>query len=481
MTLRIYNTLTKEKETFQAVENEKAKIYSCGPTVYDYFHIGNARAFIVPDILKRYLEYQGYDVFHVMNFTDIDDKMISKAKEEGLDIQELAKKFISAYFEDAKALNIKEADLYPKATEHISGIIKLIKELEEKNYAYEVDGDVFFKVREFEDYGKLSNQDLEELASGARIKVNKQKEDPLDFVLWKKSKEGEPSWDSPWGEGRPGWHTECSVMSMEYLGEKFDIHTGGVDLVFPHHENEIAQSEAVADKQVINYWVHNGYINVDGEKMSKSLGNFFTTRDILEEYSPEVVRFFLISKHYRSPINFSDAELNDAQKSLQRLTNIVERIENLIPDDKSKLSEGNQDKIGQMREVINNKKNKFEEAMDDDLNTALALARLHELAKEMNIFINDAEFEINKVTVVILEEAYDTFKELSQVLGLNLEEKKEAEKNKLLSPLLELLLKIRKDARKEKNWDLADEIREELQDLGIIIEDTPQGTEWKIE
>jgi len=481
MALQIYNTLTKQKEEFKPVDPEKVKIYSCGPTVYDYFHIGNARAFVVPDILKRYLEYKGYNVFHVMNFTDIDDKMIKRANKEGVSIKELADRFIDAYFEDTKKLNIKEADVYPRATDYIVDIIKLLKRLEEEGYAYEVDGDLFFEVKKFADYGKLSNQNLEELASGARIEINEQKKDPLDFVLWKRSKEGEPAWDSPWGAGRPGWHTECSVMSRHYLGDEFDFHTGGIDLVFPHHENEIAQSEAVNGEQVINYWVHNGYVNVDGEKMSKSLGNFFTTRDILKDYSPDVVRFFLISNHYRSPINFSDVELNDAEKSLRRLRNTVARIHKLIPDNKVEIDAGNQKEVEAIERAIDDKRAKFEEAMDDDLNTALAIASLHELAKKINIFVNDSEFEINKATVMVLEKAYNTFEELGSILGIELRPELKEEGNKLIPPLIELLLEIREEAREEQNWDLADKIRDELKELGITIKDRPQGTEWEIE
>lgn len=481
MTLQIYNTLTQKKEEFEPIDEGEVKLYSCGPTVYDYFHIGNARAFIVPDILKRYLEYKGYNILHVTNFTDVDDKMIKRANEEEIEIEELADRFITAYFEDTERLNIKQADVYPKATEHISDIIELVKRLEDKGYAYEVDGDVFFAVREFVDYGKLSNQDLEELTAGSRVEVNDKKRDPLDFVLWKKSKEGEPSWDSPWGAGRPGWHIECSAMSMRYLGEKFDFHTGGVDLVFPHHENEIAQNEAAVGNQVVNYWLHNGYINVDGEKMSKSLGNFFTTRDILQDYSEEVLRFFLISKHYRSPINFSDAELDNAAKSLQRLQNTFNKLKDLLDRDRADLKSGNKEELQGLENEIKAKREKFEEAMDDDLNTALAIGALHELAKELNIVVNDAEFELNQANIIVLEKAYDTFKELSQqVLGINLETEDDISDD-LTSDLIGLLLEVRNKARQNQNWELADQIRDELADLGIVLEDTPQGTDWKLE
>ncbi|ADL11692.1 cysteine--tRNA ligase [Acetohalobium arabaticum] len=481
MTLQIYNTLTQKKEEFEPLDQDEVKLYSCGPTVYDYFHIGNARAFILPDILKRYLEYKGYNVLHVTNFTDVDDKMIKRANEEEIEIEELADRFITAYFEDTERLNIKQADVYPKATEHISDIIELVKKLEDKGYAYEVDGDVFFAVRKFADYGKLSNQELEELTSGSRVEVNDKKEDPLDFVLWKKSKEGEPSWESPWGTGRPGWHIECSAMSMCYLGEEFDFHTGGVDLVFPHHENEIAQNEAGVGSQVVNYWLHNGYINVDGEKMSKSLGNFFTTRDILQDYSAEVLRFFLISKHYRSPINFSDAELDNAAKSLQRLQNTVNKLKDLLDRDRADLKPGNKEELQELEKKIKAKREKFEEAMDDDLNTALAIGALHELAKELNIVVNDADFELNQANIIVLEKAYDTFKELSQqVLGINLETEDDISDN-LTSDLIGLLLEVRNKARQNQDWELADQIRDELSELGIILEDTPQGTDWKLE
>jgi cysteinyl-tRNA synthetase len=310
MTLLVYNTLSNQKELFRPIEYGKVKLYSCGPTVYDYFHIGNARAFIVPDVIRRYLTYLGYSVHYVQNITDIDDKIIARAHEQGVDTSEIADRYLEAFFEDVAALGIDKADAYPRATEHVEDIIKLIELLEEKGYTYEAEGSVYYDVSKFEKYGCLSNQNLEQLQSGARIEVDERKRNPADFVLWKASKAGEPSWDSPWGPGRPGWHIECSAMSMKYLGDTFDIHCGGVDLVFPHHENEIAQSEAATGKQFVKYWLHNGYINIDGEKMSKSLGNFLTIREALQHYSPSVIRFFLISKHYRSPINFAQKLTN---------------------------------------------------------------------------------------------------------------------------------------------------------------------------
>jgi cysteinyl-tRNA synthetase len=477
MGLRVYNTLTGDKEEFQPVNEGQVKIYSCGPTVYDYFHIGNARAFIVPDIIKRYLEYQGYDVYHVLNFTDIDDKMINRANKEEITTDELADKFIEAYFTDTDKLNIKRADAYPKATDCIKEMIKLVQDLLDKGYAYEKDGDVYFRVEEFEDYGKLSNKKLEDLQAGARVEVNEAKENPLDFVLWKQSKPGEPSWDSPWGEGRPGWHIECSVMSVDQLGEKFDIHTGGIDLVFPHHENEIAQSEAYCEEQVINYWLHNGYLNIDGEKMSKSEGNFFTTREILTRYPAEAVRFFLISKHYRSPINFSDENLTEAHKGLKRLRNTVSKLEHLIEQPETKA----QFTARKLRQLRQEKKKKFITAMNDDFNTAQALGALHELAGETNKFINQTNFKLTREVKNDIIKLKETFVELGkEVLGLTLTSNGDNETGGKETQLIELLLKIRQKSREEENYQLADEIRDKLEQLGVEVEDTPQGAKWEL-
>ncbi|MFO7820300.1 MAG: cysteine--tRNA ligase [Halanaerobacter sp.] len=475
MTVKIYNTLTNTKEKLIPIEDGKVKIYSCGPTVYDYFHIGNARAFIVPDIVKRHLEYKGYEVLHVLNFTDIDDKMIKRAQEEEITVAELAAKFIRAYFEDTDALNIKRADVYPKATEHISDMIELVERLVEQDYAYEKDGDVYFRVNKFDEYGKLSNKKIEDLQAGSRVDVNDKKEDPLDFTLWKESKEGEPEWDSPWGKGRPGWHIECSAMATKYLGEKFDIHTGGVDLTFPHHENEIAQSEACCGHQVVNYWLHNGYINIDGEKMSKSLGNFFTTRDILEKYRAEVVRFFLISKHYRSPINFSEENMEDAAKSLSRLENTVDRVDHLLKQD---VKEGRLSGE-ELLELIADKKEEFVAAMDNDFNTSLAIAALHELAREVNKFIDRDDFVLTLEVKKALEKVDEVFTELgAEVLGI-IDPREEAEDG-LVPDLVELLLETRSDLREEGNYAMADKIRDQLADLGVVVKDTPQGAEWKV-
>ena len=475
MTLKIYNTLKDTKEEFEPLEDDKVKMYSCGPTVYDYFHIGNARAFIVPDIVKRYLEYKGYEVMHVLNFTDIDDKMIKRANEEGITVDELAEKFITAYFEDTDALNIKRADVYPQATEHISEMINLVKTLIDKGYAYEKNGDVYFRVDKFDEYGKLSNKKIEDLQAGSRVDVNEEKEDPLDFTLWKESKAGEPEWDSPWGKGRPGWHIECSVMSTKYLGEEFDIHTGGVDLTFPHHENEIAQSEACCGHEVVNYWLHNGYINIEGEKMSKSLGNFFTTRDILDKYPAEVVRFFLISKHYRSPINFSEENMKDAAKSLERLENTVDRVKYLLKQD---VQDGELTGT-ELFELVEDKKEDFVAAMDDDFNTSLAIASLHELAREVNKFIDQDGFVLTIDVKKALEKVKETFEELGiEVLGI-LKTTEETD-NDLVPDLVELLLETRSDLRDQGNYEMADQIRDELSNLGVAVKDTPQGAEWKI-
>ncbi len=480
MTLKMYNTLTGEKEEFKPVASGKVKMYSCGPTVYDYFHIGNARAFVVPDIIKRYLEYRGYEVYHVLNFTDIDDKMINRANEEGISTEQLAEKFITAYFEDTDALNIKRADIYPRATEHIPQMIELVKDLLEKDYAYQSGGDIYYRVEEFSDYGKLSKKDIEDLQAGARVEVNQQKENPLDFTLWKESKPGEPSWDSPWGSGRPGWHVECSVMSTEYLGAPFDIHTGGIDLVFPHHENEIAQSEAYCScNQAVNYWLHNGYINIDGEKMSKSLGNFFTTREILEEYAPEVVRFFLLSKHYRSPINFSDKNLEESAKGLERLRNTVEELAYLA---EQPVEAGEQKFPGKLRELAWAKKEKFIAAMDDDFNTALAIGALHELAREVNKIINNDDFKLTRKLKNDIIKTKEVFAELGEeVLGVTLtpevQEKTESSREE---ELIELLLNVRSQAREEENYQLADKIRDQLDELGIEVTDTPRGAKWKV-
>ena len=463
--MKLYNTLTRTKEEFIPLEEGKVKMYVCGPTVYNYIHIGNARPFIMFDTLRRYLQYKGYDVTFVQNFTDVDDKIIKRGHEEGISPEDVANKYIDEYFVDADGLGIKRADVHPRVTDNIEQIIEFVKDLEDKGYAYEVNGDVYFDTKKFEGYGKLSKQNQDELEAGARIEVNSQKRHPMDFVLWKSKKEGEPGWNSPWGEGRPGWHIECSVMSSRYLGETIDIHAGGQDLAFPHHENEIAQSEARSGKTFSNYWVHNGYININNEKMSKSKGNFFTVRDISKQYDLEIVRFFMLSAHYRNPVNFSDEMLNQAKAGLERLYNAKEKLEFTI----SNLSESfMKDCEKELVNELESYKTKFINAMEDDLNTADAVSAIFELSKFINTNVNEeSSSEFAKMCL-------DKFNELTEVL--NIVNKKNDD---ILDKDIEELIQKRADAKKNKDFKLADDIRQELLDKGIILEDTRQGTKWK--
>lgn len=464
--MKLFNSMTRQKEEFIPIDKNEVKMYSCGPTVYNFFHIGNARPFIVFDTLRRYLEYIGYNVKFVQNFTDIDDKLINKAKEENTTVKEIGERFIKEYFTDADALGIKRATVHPKATENIDAIIDIIKKLEEKGYAYNVDGDVYFSTKKFAEYGKLSHQPLDDLEAGARIDINEQKRDPMDFSLWKKQKEGEPAWESPWGMGRPGWHIECSAMANRYLGETIDIHSGGQDLIFPHHENEIAQSECANGKPFAHYWVHNGYINVDNQKMSKSLGNFFTVRDVLKEFEPEVIRFFMLSSHYRSPINFSKDLIIQAKTGLERLYTCLENMDFFIENAKD--GEVNKD----IADMLSNAKTRFCDAMSDDLNTSLAISVLFELAKDMNTKIT-ADSGRSKQEIQL---AKDILLELGGVLGLLQNKKDNSIDNEI-----EALIEKRQQARKEKNFALADEIRDNLKKQGIILEDTPNGVKWRKE
>ncbi|MBQ7033263.1 MAG: cysteine--tRNA ligase [Clostridia bacterium] len=454
--MQLYNTMTRQKEEFIPLVPGEVKMYSCGPTVYNYFHIGNARPFIVFDTLRRYFCYLGYKVTFVQNFTDVDDKLINRALEEETTVPLLAEKYIEAYFEDAAALGIERATYHPRATENIDAIIELVSTLIEKGYAYEVDGDVYFSTKKYKEYGKLSHQPLEELVSGARIGVDERKEDPLDFALWKKRKvDSEIAWESPWGMGRPGWHIECSAMAGRLLGETIDIHSGGKDLIFPHHENEIAQSEcAHGGAPFARYWLHNGYINIDNVKMSKSKGNFFTVRDITAKYDPEVVRFFMLSAHYRSPINFSDELMAAAKTGLERLYTVQERLASLPEGD------------GTLPEEIAEKRQKFLAAMDDDLNTADAIAALFEMARAINILLDGGNTSCAGVCLA-------TLSELAGILGLlsgRKAEKADAE--------VEALIAERQAARKEKNFARADEIRAQLLEMGIVLEDTREGVKW---
>lgn len=469
--IKIYNTLTRKLEEFKPVKEGEVSMYVCGPTVYNYIHIGNARPAIFFDTVRRYFEFRGYKVTYVSNFTDVDDKIIKRANEEGISCEEVAAKYIKAYFEDTAKVNLKEEGMIrPKATEHIGGMIKLIKSLIEKGHAYESQGDVYFDVESYKDeYLGLSHQNLEDLRSGARIEISEIKKSPLDFALWKKAKEGEPSWNSPWGQGRPGWHIECSAMSHKYLGDTFDIHGGGQDLIFPHHENEIAQSKCGCGGDYARYWMHNGYINVNGEKMSKSLGNFFLLRDVLEHYDGRVVRLFVLSSHYRKPIDFSDAELTQAKTSLERIENALMRGKEAVIDVKADGSS-----CMELKEQLAVAKEKFIAAMDEDFNTSMGLGAIFELVKELNKAvdtpINAEGAEVVKGTVEyiinVMEEALGVKLKLETVVG------------NMTSELIEFILELRREARNEKNWAMSDKIRDRLAEMGIKIKDGKDKTTW---
>ncbi|CAH2215252.1 cysteine--tRNA ligase [Tepidibacter aestuarii] len=462
--MKLYNTLTRKKEEFIPLEEGKVKMYVCGPTVYNYFHIGNARPFIIFDTLRRYLEYRGYDVTYVQNFTDVDDKIINKANEEGISSLEVADKYIKEYFTDADGLGIKRASIHPRVTDNIEQIIEFVKDLEAKGYAYAVNGDVYFDTKKFDHYGKLSKQNIEDLEAGARIEVNDNKKSPMDFVLWKSKKEGEPGWISPWGEGRPGWHIECSVMSSRYLGDTIDIHAGGQDLTFPHHENEIAQTEARTGKKFANYWIHNGYININDEKMSKSKGNFFTVRDISEKYDLDIVRFFLLSAHYKNPVNFSDEMLKQAGAGLERLYNTKNNLEFL----KDKLDGSIKDEERSLVKELDTFRTRFIESMDDDINTADAISVIFELARFINTNVDD------KASLEFANECYNMFKELTDVLNIANKSNDDS-----IDEEIENLIDQRTQAKKNKDYQMADDIRQKLLDMGIAIEDTRQGVKWR--
>lgn len=466
--MKVFNTLTKKKEEFVPLEEGKVRMYVCGPTVYNYIHIGNARPMIVFDTVRRYFEYKGYDVNYVSNFTDVDDKIIKKAIEEQVSAQEISQRYIAECKKDMAGMNVKPATKHPLATEEICGMVEMISELIEKGYAYEKNGTVYFSTRKFKDYGKLSHKNLDDLRSGGRsllISGEDEKEDPLDFVLWKPKKEGEPFWKSPWSDGRPGWHIECSVMSKKYLGDQIDIHAGGEDLVFPHHENEIAQSEAANGKEFARYWMHNAFLNIDNRKMSKSLGNFRTVREISEQYDLQVLRFFMLSAHYRSPLNFS-ADLMEASKN--GLTRIVTAVDNLKHLENATSAEAMTDVEKETFEKTKEFVEGFETAMEDDFNTADAIASIFELVKFAN---TTATAESSKE---YLKGLHDLIVKLADVLGLIVEKEEE-----LLAEDIEKLIEERQAARKEKNFKRADEIRNELLEKGIILEDTREGVKWK--
>ena len=464
--IKVYNTLNKKKEEFIPLTPGEVKMYVCGPTVYNFFHIGNGRTFIVFDTIRRYFEYRGFKVDFVQNFTDIDDKMIKKANEEGTTVKKIGDTYIKEYYQDADALNIERATVNPRATEFIGEIIKFVKGLVDKGYAYEVDGDVYFSTKKFQGYGKLSGQNIEDLQSGARISVDERKKDPMDFAIWKAQKPGEPAWNSPWGMGRPGWHIECSCMAKKLLGETIDIHAGGSDLKFPHHENEIAQSEALTGEPFARYWLHSAFVNVNNEKMSKSLNNFFTAREILERYDADVIRFLMLSAHYRQQLNFSEDLLESAKASVERIYNAIGNLENLI--DEVSREEMNEEEKAYL-ESLNKYKEKYIEKMDDDFNTADAITAIFDLIKDTNTNITiDSSKEL-------AQKALELIRELGAPLGMF---QKSTKGN--LAEEIEALIAKRQQARKDRNFALADKIRDELKDRGIILEDTPQGVRWKM-
>ena len=464
--MRIYNTMSRQKEELVPMTPGELKIYACGPTVYNYIHIGNARPICVFDVLRRYLEYRGMKVTYVQNFTDIDDKIINKANEENSDYLTVSRRYMEEYKKDAAGLNVRPATIHPLATENIDEIIAIISKLEEKGFAYAVNGDVYFRTNKFSEYGKLSHQPLEELQAGARISVGDVKEDPMDFAVWKAAKPGEPYWESPWGHGRPGWHIECSAMVRRYLGETIDLHCGGQDLIFPHHENEIAQSECCNGVPFARYWMHNGYINVDNKKMSKSLGNFFTVRDVAEKYGYEPIRYLMVSSHYRMPINYSVDIIEQCKASLERLYNCRDNLRFLLENAAEGQREGEKEVFARMTQY----RDQFIAAMDDDLNTADGLAALFGLAREINSSVNgDSSKEL-------CQKALDLYMELANVLGLLY-----VEKDNSLDAEIEALIEKRTQARKNRDWATADAIRDELKARHVVLEDTPQGVKWHIE
>ena len=464
--MKIYNTLTRKKEEFVPIEEGKVRMYVCGPTVYNYFHIGYARPFVVFDTMRKYLEYRGYKVKFVQNFTDVDDKIIKRAKEEGISAQEVSEKYIAEYFKDAAALNVKKATVHPQVTKTMDDIIKFVQDLIDLGYAYESDGDVYYRARKFKGYGKLSGKNIDDLISGARIAVDEKKEDPLDFALWKARKEeSEIAWESPWGMGRPGWHIECSAMSKKYLGDTIDIHAGGQDLQFPHHENEIAQSEAHSGKAFAHYWMHNGYINIDGIKMSKSLGNFKTVRDLLQVYDGEVLRFLILSGHYRGPIDFGEEILTQSQNGLLRMRNAKANLQHMAASGTGNMSESEKTVLAGLDKY----RQQFIEAMDDDLNTADAISAVFELITAVNTAVREG------ASKEFAQKCLDLLMELATVLGL-LQQDVSKEVTEV-EPEIQALIDERQAARAEKNFVRADEIRDQLKERGITLKDTPQGVQ----
>ena len=478
--MKLYNTMTNKIEEFKTIEENKVKMYVCGPTVYNYIHLGNARPIVVFDTLARYFKYKGMEVDYVQNFTDVDDKIINKSIEEGISASEVSEKYIKCFFEDINRLNILESVKRPKVTENMEEIIEIIQKLIDNGFAYEKDGDVYFEVKKYKDYGKLSNQKIEELELGARIDVSEIKKNPMDFALWKKKKkEGEPFWESPWGQGRPGWHIECSAMAKKYLGDTFDIHGGGQDLVFPHHENEIAQSKCAYHGNFANYWLHNGFIQINGDKMSKSTGNFFLLREILEKFSGNAVRLFILSTHYRKPINFSFENMEDTKKALQNIVKSMNKFEGIV--EKYKNEKTVEIKNLDFSQKIDEFDKKFEDAMDEDMNTPQALATIFDQIRETNKFISVNKDELSTIYSEI-EKSYESLKrKIGNVFGIEIEmensaKEEDGENMELTKKLIELLIKLRSEARSKKNFKLSDEIRDELKVLGVEIKDNRDGT-----
>lgn len=475
--LKVYNTLTRKKETFVPVTPGQVKMYVCGITPYNHSHMGNARPFVTWDVIKRYLEHLGYEVTHIQNFTDVDDKIINAANGEGVTWDTISNRYIASYFEVMDKLHIRRADKYPRVSEHMDEIIHMVQTLIDKGYAYVIDHDVYYSVEKFNDYGELSGRSLDDMMAGARIEVDDRKHNPMDFALWKGAKPGEPSWDSPWGKGRPGWHIECSAMSNKYLGDTFDFHGGGSDLIFPHHENEIAQSEAFTGKKpMVKYWLHNGFITINSEKMSKSLNNFFLVKDVLEKYSGDALRYFLLSTHYRSPLDFSDDRLEEAEKNMEKLKDVIARVKELSSAEGSAVTEASKALV----DASDHAMAVFHEAMDDDFNTGLATGAMFEIAKAINVYYNEVHGGI-AFDKAAFEKAGKTFKTILDILGILEKEwkKQEAYDDKDYNDLMDVILAVRQSARKAKQYQLADEIRDKLGDIGIVIEDTPTGARWK--
>jgi len=478
MSLKVYNTLTKQKEEFVPITPGKVKLYVCGVTPYNDPHIGNARPFITWDVIRRYLEYSGFEVYHVQNFTDIDDKIINSARNEQVTWDVIANRYIASYFEVMDKLNIRRAHVYPRVSENIAEIVSMVNTLIDKGFAYVADGDVYYSVESFPNYGKLSGRNLEDMKAGARVDVDDRKKHPLDFALWKKAKPGEPAWDSPWGPGRPGWHIECSVMSHKYLGASFDFHGGGSDLVFPHHENEIAQSEAFTGiEPFVRYWLHNGFITINSEKMSKSLGNFFLVVDILEHFQPEILRFFILSTHYRSPLDFTDERLEEASRSLERLKTAQQNLRHLETFSAGSASEHSQALITAADEAMAG----YVAAMDDDFNTALAISIMFGLAKEINIYHSKVTGGKAAFDAAAVSHANKVFNQMAEIIGIKIEAASGGQDGsaELIDELMNIIIEIRQQARKSRDWGTADQIRDQLAIAGIVLEDSPQGVRWK--